>query len=258
MSIDYPIFPENPAPALLQMKSRALEHLATSDTPSAAACRPNSHKETNALDTSAPARAPADGPAAADLPPTPKEALAALARLREEAAHEVERLLAFLDATTPDSDLEETDPLEPDGDAEPSLGWTTAIGQQGQKWAAPTDPLSIDCEEDDCDREEDDHGGGDVNDEPHGEDTDREPWLGASETGAGSQLDWAKGETFSDREDGVGPSESMIEAARKRYRPHANCLVLNGRVYDRGGGTDDLDGLAEQTNGSHLFGGAVT
>jgi hypothetical protein len=50
--------------------------------------------------------------------------IAALRRLRREAAAEVERLIALLDALEGDPDLEEP------GDLEPSLGWT-ATGYLG-------------------------------------------------------------------------------------------------------------------------------
>jgi hypothetical protein len=67
--------------------------------------------------------------------------LAHLMRLREEAAAEVDRLLAFLDATEGDLELVEADQSEPTDfdileearrydletdDDEPSLGWTEA------------------------------------------------------------------------------------------------------------------------------------
>jgi hypothetical protein len=49
---------------------------------------------------------------------------AVLMRLREEAAAEIDRLLAFLDATEGDIDKEDG------GDDEPSLGWTRS-GAEG-------------------------------------------------------------------------------------------------------------------------------
>lgn len=49
---------------------------------------------------------------------TSEPPIAALRRLRREAAAEIERLIALLDVLDADPDLEEP------GDAEPSLGWT--------------------------------------------------------------------------------------------------------------------------------------
>ena len=72
-------------------------------------------------------------------------------RLRDEAAAEVERLLAFLDATDGCEDLAPDDNLEPVGDEqEPNLaGW-----QRGTHWW--TDECESDCCEDEgaqCDDE---------------------------------------------------------------------------------------------------------
>jgi len=50
---------------------------------------------------------------------TSESPIAALRRLRREAAAEIERLIALLDVLDADPDLEEP------GDAEPSLGWTS-------------------------------------------------------------------------------------------------------------------------------------
>ncbi len=109
--------------------------------------------------------APIFGP----LPPKTKRAIR---RLREEAAAEVERLLALLDATEPDADLE------------PSLGSVTAEDWQDQKkWAAGG---RADLELDDADDEPwlGTLGNGlDLEDEFDGreDDVEDEPTLGATE-----------------------------------------------------------------------------
>jgi hypothetical protein len=74
-------------------------------------------------------------------PGTTPEALQAIRRLRREAADEIERLLALLDALDGDPDLEPTlgylppgmpDEAEPSGDeGEPSLGWTEGEARFG-------------------------------------------------------------------------------------------------------------------------------
>jgi hypothetical protein len=87
------------------------------------------------------------------------EALRALARLRREAAAEVERLLAFLDETDGDPDLEdEHDGREPDVDGEPDLGSFDRTIDQEKSWRQSKSGLlaGIDYELDDCDREDDD------------------------------------------------------------------------------------------------------
>ena len=66
--------------------------------------------------------------------------IAALRRLRQEAAAEIERLIALLDALDADPDLEEP------GDLEPSLGWTFTGYLGGDS----------DCEDQD-DEDEDNH-----------------------------------------------------------------------------------------------------
>jgi hypothetical protein len=92
--------------------------------------------------------------------------LPSVARLRKEAAAAIERLIAFLDATEPDTDLEpslgwtassnhwletpedlignanagddreDEDEREPPVDDEPSLGWTSNTNQTAAAWHA--------------------------------------------------------------------------------------------------------------------------
>jgi len=61
--------------------------------------------------------------------PLPENPIRALRILRKEAAAEIERLIAFLDALGGDPDLELTGDDEPEQSEEPSLGWTTTINQ---------------------------------------------------------------------------------------------------------------------------------
>jgi hypothetical protein len=107
--------------------------------------------------------------------PLPDDPVAALRILRREAAKAVESLLAFLDLTDGDPDLEPSlgqtaytnDPATvdvegDDSDKEPSLGWTAAVKQAGQHWHGELQ----DSELDDCDKED----SGDT--EPNGDERD--------------------------------------------------------------------------------------
>ena len=111
--------------------------------------------------------------------PLPENPIEALRILRREAAAEVERLIAFLDALGGDPDLEDggDDEEEPD---EPSLGWTTTFNQTSRNRLGGTG-----------DEEQDD--------------ADREPSLGSRS--AINQLLWADGSTkdFEDEHDGREP-----------------------------------------------------
>lgn len=85
------------------------------------------------------------------------DALKTLARLRREAAAEVERLLTFLDETDGDPDLEdEHDGREPDVNGEPILGSFDRIMNQAKSWRQSSLFAGTDSEQDDCDREDDD------------------------------------------------------------------------------------------------------
>src|SRR5215210_573545 len=71
--------------------------------------------------------------AQADSTNTIEHPAAAIARLRKDMQTAVDRLLAALDALeAPEEDLEETDPVEPDGDAEPSIGWADKEARTGR------------------------------------------------------------------------------------------------------------------------------
>jgi hypothetical protein len=188
-------------------------------------------------DTPNPSTLPAGAPAGGPPSDVPYDALRTLARLRREAAAEIERLLAFLDASEPDPDLEEDHTAEEEPDGEPSLGWTdkqAAKGDYGGHWLAGQDLEFDDSDDEDgADIEATNEDGGDINDEPHDEDSEAEPVLGSTETGAGSQLGWARGSSEMEGEDGAGPPPAKLAAARARYRPHTNvCVVSNGQRYD--------------------------
>ena len=101
---------------------------------------------------------------AVDLPP------AALAHLREEASHEIEKLIALLDTLdAPETDLEPDTDAELDEDDEPSLGSVEnhpnpfrSINQGDQtSWAAGTNfgIFNVDCEGDEHDGSEPDEDG---------------------------------------------------------------------------------------------------
>lgn len=115
-----------------------------------------------------------------------------LARLRKEASAEIERLIAFLDASDPYVMTE----LEEQQDSEPSLGWLS----DGR-----TSPFGDDLELDDADDE--DNGDG-------------EPSLGSIErhpscygvhgrNSSGDQTAWTDGDTrdLEDEHDGAEPGE---------------------------------------------------
>ena len=90
-----------------------------------------------------------------------ERALRRVAKLRRKASDEIDRLLAFLDASDPyvSTELEQEDgDDEPEGHEEPSLGSFDRMTDQSKAWrqqslwAFP----AVDAEVDDCDREEDD------------------------------------------------------------------------------------------------------
>jgi hypothetical protein len=94
--------------------------------------------------------------------PLPENPIRALRILRKEAAAEIERLIAFLDALGGDPDLEDGHDDEADID-EPSLGWTTTINQAarteqrfGSQWDYDTEQ-----EHDGSEPDVDDEEGGD-------------------------------------------------------------------------------------------------
>lgn len=98
----------------------------------------------------------------------PEEAFRAIGRLRREARDEIDRLLAFLDTTQPDADLE------------PSLGSSAAHEWYSQAgWATGT----ADDREDEHDGKEPDHGEA----EP---DNEGEPTLGSLESVINQDIAW--------------------------------------------------------------------
>lgn len=123
---------------------------------------------------------------------TPETFFQAIGRLRREAQDEIERLLAFLDAT------------EGDPDAEPSLGWTSSLGHYLE---TPADLIGNANFGDDRESDDSDY-------EP---DTDLEPslgWRGAgcfpendSQDGVDFHLNADHGGEFEEDHDGREPSE---------------------------------------------------
>lgn len=138
---------------------------------------------------------------------TPEELFQALGTLRKEAMDEVERLLAFLDETDGDCDLEEEieanvdsggwlDDMEDDVTDEPSLGWTDQEAARGRTYAGCRGIYSdLEDEHDGCEVEEDEG----IDDKPHDPDFDREPSLAS--TANLDQSYWSSG-SDNDREDG--------------------------------------------------------
>jgi hypothetical protein len=110
-----------------------------------------------------------------------ERALKRLAKLKEKASAEIDRLLAFLDALDPyvTTELEvngdELDTSYPergphvlanphDEDAEPSLGSFDRMTNQSKSWQQGNlwDVPEVDAEQDDADKEDDDSGIGDM------------------------------------------------------------------------------------------------
>lgn len=119
--------------------------------------------------------------------------------LRQRMEDALERLLAALDALeAPQEDMEEDDDPGVHGgsgetcDDEASLGATEGLNQARTWEATPNAGAAIDLEADDGDNEEDDDPGGDINDEPQLDESDKEPSLGA--THAVNQEDAWRGE----------------------------------------------------------------
>jgi hypothetical protein len=85
-----------------------------------------------------------------------EKALKRAAKLRQKAADEIERLLAFLDASDPfATELEQAvddGPCDADSDAEPSLGSFDRMIDQTKAWQ-DRGPADVDCELDTVDAE---------------------------------------------------------------------------------------------------------
>jgi hypothetical protein len=90
-----------------------------------------------------------------------ERALRRVAKLRRKASDEIDRLLAFLDASDPyvATELEQEDGNdEPEGHDELSLGSFDRLMNQEKAWRQQSlwDFPAVDGEVDDCDREDDD------------------------------------------------------------------------------------------------------
>jgi hypothetical protein len=138
---------------------------------------------------------------------SPEQFFAAMGRLRAEARDEIERLIAFLDAT------------EPDADTEPSLGWQT-----GNQWPEGHHQDAVDFHGDansGDDREAEDEREPDMDDEPSlGWTTQTNQtsagWQGNPPLGAGNDL-----------EQGIGPVRKKRPASKtgNNVRYFAEVLV---------------------------------
>ena len=120
-------------------------------------------------------------------------ALRTVARLRKEASAEIERLLAFMDASDPYASNELEDAVDDgpcdDRETEPSLGWTDTEAKTGRI----ANPGDTDAELDNC---------------------DDEPSLGGAAWSEWSnQENWAKSRTddLEDEHDGAEPDVSDLE-----------------------------------------------
>jgi hypothetical protein len=99
------------------------------------------------------------------------------AATREKIDTALDKLIALLDAIDGDPDLEESDPREPVGDDEPSLGATEALNQE-RAWRAAVAPgTDLEFDGDTCP---------DADKEP---DTDGEPWLAGCPMDGGQDLE---------------------------------------------------------------------
>lgn len=99
------------------------------------------------------------------------------ASTRKKIERTLDKLIALLDACGPDPDFEESDPAEPVGDDEPSLGATEALNQE-RAWRTPVAPgIDLEFDGDTCP---------DVDKEP---DADGEPWLSGCPMDGGQDLE---------------------------------------------------------------------
>jgi len=142
--------------------------------------------------------------------PLPADPIAAMRTLRTQAEQEIERLLAFLDATDGEADLEEDDREGEDADGEPSLGWPN------------NGPVALDGEHHDIDAELDEADAEPSLASPEGARCpDQVHHWGEYVSGAGSQLGWARGnvrdlegaadEDDEDSDTGIGDSDGLAE-----------------------------------------------
>ena len=160
-----------------------------------------------------------------------------------------ERLISFLDATTADPDLEDDGEGDGNADDEPSLGATEAVNHdKAWKWSKSNDPLSVDVEACDSDREGDDLDTKEAceleiygeSDSPNGGGTvDDEVSLGSLD-GRISQKRWG----LPDRDiscNGWGDLE------HDDADPEYGGIDTDELEHDDDNGIADLEGLIEQT-----------
>jgi hypothetical protein len=87
---------------------------------------------------------------------SPEDFFQVLGRARRAARDEIERLIEWLDSTI---DVDEDSAVDDEGcdgdtDAEPSLGSCDRLSNQIRGWGAAGTGADVDCELDDCDRED--------------------------------------------------------------------------------------------------------
>jgi hypothetical protein len=168
---------------------------------------------------------------------TPEEVFQAIGKLRREAQAEVDRLIAFLDATDGDADLEPDNDAEPEGDEEPSLGWTTVPNQAARSFHGP---LSAEPDlEDEHDGGEPDHEGedsGSLDAEidqvgwARGGDSELEPSLGWTVDGV-AEIDESRW-TATDGEIGDLPI-AALDQRRAEFRVERHCRGYHEEVARR-------------------------
>ncbi|MBR1154873.1 hypothetical protein [Bradyrhizobium sp. JYMT SZCCT0428] len=188
-----------------------------------------------------------------------EKTLRRLAKLREKARDEIDLLLAFLDASDLDPDLEADSDDEEVGDEEPSLGAPDRVDDQTGWGAAGAGAGRLsDCELDTSDDEPD------VDDE---DGRDLEPSLcGVTANGvAGDERDLEYDAAFDDN----GTSPVALAAARARDRRNrSNVRLPDGRPIDlatipsnvriiEGGADYDHEGTARAPGARHPDGSGV-
>ena len=174
-----------------------------------------------------------------------ERALKRIAKLKEKAAAEIERLLAFLDACDPYVTAELEDQVDDnpcdDTELEPSLGAFDAMTNQDKSWRRLQGEFGAeeDAEEDDCDAEP---SLGSVENHPNG-------YLDGSDCGRGGKTQecWASGnrdDCEGDEHDGREPENEGGEAVREDCEPSlgwTDAESATGRHTGWGGETYDLE-----------------
>lgn len=158
---------------------------------------------------------------------TGKSPLISITHLRKEAAAAIDRLIAFLDETESDPDLEPDLDLEDGADDEPSLGWNAGSEyqrQEGRRFYINADG-GQDLEDEHCGREPEDDS------EP---DVDSEPSLGWTDNPNQASAAWQANHLGTvDLEEGVGAVRKKRPASKTGGKVCRWCEVLAGSINTR-------------------------